>query len=324
MSKLNPTGGFSALLSPDACQTEIDAALWVAHSRTQVPQYLSASDPFFFRQSTTGGKIAFVWDEDQGVADFDETAEQEEIKNVDSRLANTTTKASRKWTKQIPVSDEAFRTDQVGKRQNLGQQIGDAARRTQDKQAILDTYGDAFAGSVNTTPDGQALASNAHVAVQGRTVDNLETGSFTADNLWTAVQSLANQRGQHGDAGSHNFEGLAVPINLFKSAREVMNSTLIPNSAENNVNLFDTDYGTVRIRASIFLDTTYNAATNAATSYHLLGPDHQIMRKVLYGLNTKLIPPENTANDSYIYRAKFHEVCFPGSWTAYVGSTGAA
>lgn len=319
---MNPTGGFSYTLSPDGCQTEIDAALWERVSRTEVPQYLSSSDPFFFKQSTTDGKAAFVWDEDQGVPNFEEKAEQEEFTNVDSRLANTTTKASRKWAVQIPVSDEAFRTDQVGKRQMLGQQIGDAARRTQDQQAILDTYGDAFAGTVNTTPDGQALASNAHVAVQGRTVDNLETGSLTPDNLWTAVQSLANQRGQHGDAASHNFEGLVVPINLFRTAREIMNSTLIPNSAENNVNVFDTDYGQVRIKASIFLGSTYNGATNASTSYHLLGPDHFIMRKVLYGLTTKLIPPENTANDSYVYRAKFHEVAFPGSWTAYVGSNG--
>jgi len=320
---MNPNGGFTGGLSPDAVQTELDAALWESYTRTEVPQYLAASDSFFFHQSSTD-KLAFVWAEDQGIPNFQLTEEQEEILNTDSSVTNATTKASRKFTMQVPVSDEAFRTDQVGKRGMLGKQIGDAARRSQDQQSILDTFGDAFAGSVNTTPDGQAWASNAHVAVQGATVDNLETAALTPDALWTSVQSLANQTGQHGDAGSHNFEGIVVPINLYRTVKEIMNSTLIPNSAENNINVFDTDYGQVNIKASIFLGTTYNTATNAATSYHLLGRNHFNMRKVLYGLNSKLIAPEYTANDSYLYRAKFHEVAFPGSWTAYVGNNGSA
>ena len=49
--------------------------------------------------------------------------------------------------------------------------------------------------------------------------------------------------------------------------------------ARNNGNLcrddFDTDYGTVRIYASIFLGSTHSDATNAATSYHLISRGHQ-------------------------------------------------
>jgi len=86
--------------------------------------------------------------------------------------------------------------------------------------------------------------------------------------------SLANQPAQDGDAGSYVFEGLVVPFLLYKTAKEVMNSTLVANSGENNLNIFDTDYGTVAIRASVFLGSTYNGATNANTSYHVLSTRH--------------------------------------------------
>ncbi len=162
------------------------------------------------------------------------------------------------------------------------------------------------------------------MTLKGFTVDNLETGNLTPDNLWTCTVSLAGQKGQDGDEGSHVFEGLLVPFLLYKTGKEIMNSSLIANSAENNLNIFDTDYGEVTIAASIYLGAASNSNTNANTSYHVLGRNHMITRKVFYGLYTKLIEPEATANDSYILRSKFHEMTFPGSWTAYVGSNGSA
>lgn len=320
---MNPKGGFNTELSPDAVQTEIDAAMYERYSREMQPGYLKATDDYFFNQDTTD-KVAFIWDEDSNVGEFDETGDQEEILNSDSFVGNTKTKRSQKWTKQVPISDEAFRADQIGKREQIGKQIGDRAKLTQDKRTILDTYGDAFAGSINTTPDAQALASNSHLTLTGVTVDNLETAALTPDALWTAVTSLANQKAQDGEAGSHLFSGLVVPFTLYKTAREILGSELLANSGENNLNVFSTDFGDVMLRASIFLGSTYNSATNANTSFHLISTNHMIMRKVFYDLETKLILPEHTANDSYAIRAKFHESHFPGSWTGYLGSNGSA
>jgi len=317
----NPSGGHTGELSPDAVLQRINGVMYEEYSREQQPQYLRATDNFFFKQGETVG-IGFIWDEDSNVGAFQETGEQEEIYNEDTFIGNQTTVRSQKWTKQVPISDEAFRADMVGKRARIGMQVGDRARLTQDKEAIQRTYGDAFAGAEHTTPDGQALASASHITLKGTTVDNLETGSLTADNLWTQVTTLANQYGQDGEAGSHVFEGLLVPFTLYKTAKETMNSQLVPDSAENQLNIFDTDYGTVTIRASIFLGSTYNNATNAATSYHLVSRNHMVCRKSFYDLNTVLIAPEYSDNDSYQLRAKYHEVTFPGSWTGYVGSNG--
>lgn len=191
-----PTGGFTSLLSPDACQTAIDSVAWEQYMREMQPGYLSSRDEFFFKQ-TNDDKMVHVWDEDSNVGSFQQTGEQEEILNSSTRIGNQKTARQVKWTKQVPISFEAFKTDQVGKRNKIGNQIGDRARLTQDKRTILDTYGDAFAGSINTTPDGATLASNSHTTLTGVTVDNLETGALNGpDNLWTLTLSLANQLAQ--------------------------------------------------------------------------------------------------------------------------------
>lgn len=316
-----PTGGFNTSLDADAVLTAIDAALWEEYDRERQPDYLTVRSDMFFKQGSLSN-IGFIWDEYSNVGNFRETGEQEEFTNTDVRIGNTTTKKSVKYAKQIPISDEAFRADNKGLRAQIGNSVGDRARQTQDQVGILNSYGDAFAGSVNTTPDGAAPASNSHTTLTGVTVDNLETGALTPDNLWTAVQSLATQKAQDGEAGSHYFDGLIVPFNLYKTAKEVLDSTLVANGGENNINIFDTVYGTVAISNSIFLTSTYNSASNAATSYHLVSRNHMWMRKVFYGMTTNMVPPEYSANDTYIYRAKFHEVVFPGSYTGYVGSNG--
>lgn len=320
---MNPQGGHTAALSPDAVQTEIDGVAYETYQREQQLGYLSARDSFFFKQSDEPS-LSYTWDEDSNVGGFDETDEQEDIADSDTFIGNTKTKRMQKWTKQVPVSDEAFHADKVGKRQRIGEQMGDRARLTQDKKAILNTYADAIAGSLNTCPDGDAWASNSHTTLKGVNVDNLETAALSADGLWTTVQSLANQKAQDGEAGSYVFEGLLVPFVLFKTARETMNSELVPQSGENAVNIFDTDFGTVRIAASIFLGSTYNSNSNANTTYHVVSSQHMCNRKVHRALYTSLIPPENTKNDSYIYRARFLEAHFMESFSGYVGNQGTA
>lgn len=321
---MNPTGGFNAGLSPDAVKTAIDGAMYEEFTRTMNPGYLSAGNSFFFKQGDTGGKLSFIYDEDSNVGMFDETSEQEDIKNTDSFVGNKTQRDSQKYTKQVPISDEAFRADQIGKREQLGRQIGDRARMTQDFKAITRTYGDIAAGTFFTCPDGQATASNSHTTLKGFTVDNLETGVLTPDNAWTLAVSLAAQKSQDGDPGGHVFEGAVSCLALYKTMKEVLNSTLIANSAENNLNIFDTDYGSVEIAASIYLGSQYNGATNANTQYTFVGRNHQITRKVFYGLTTSMLTPEQSANDSYAMRYKYHEVAFPGTWTAVASSSGSA
>ena len=317
------TGGHTANLSLDDTQTAIDEVMFEEFTRTNVPGYLSAQDAFFFKTDSIDS-MAFIYDEDSNVGEFVETGEQEEVFSTSTRIGNTKTKRVTKYTKQIPISWEAFKTSQKGKGDAIGQQVGDRARVTQDHQAIINTYGDAVAGTINTTGDGDALASDSHTTLLGTNVDNLETGALDADKLWVVVQSLANQRAQDGDPGSHQFEAIVTPFILFKTARETLGSPLVPFSGENQLNIFETDYGQVMLKSSIYLGSTYNSASNANTTYTILGRNHQIRRKVLSGLETSMLEPKYTDNDTYVMRAKFAEAHFPGTWTAVVSSNGTA
>lgn len=316
-------GGFTAELSQDAVQTSIDAVMWEEYDRERQPSYLSAHDEMFFKTSPTA-TLNFIYDEDQNVGMFEEVGEQEDIPTTDSRLDNQTTATVVKYMKSVPISWEAFKADQVGKRERIGKNVGDRARLTQDFNAVLNTYGDAFAGDVSTTPDGDAAASDTHTTITGGNVDNLETGALSPDNLWTLVQTLANEQAQDDEAGSYLFEGLVIPFGLYKTGKEVMNSELLANSAENNLNLFDTAYGTVAIKASIFLGSTYNGATNANTSYHVISRNHSVSRKVFADLNTDLIDPTKSSNDSWEHRSRYAEVSFFGTWAGYAASNGSA
>lgn len=321
---MNPTGGFTTQLSPDACQTAIDVAMYEELEREQQPAYLRATEELFFHNAPVSTEV-FSWDEDSNVGPFEVVGEQQDVPTSNTFVGNTKTARIVKYMKNIPISWEAFNTDQIGKRAQIGKNVGDRARLAQDKNSILNTYGDAFDGNIATTPDGQALASNSHTALLiGTTVDNLETAALAPDALWTCVNSLANQYSQDGEVGSYVFEGLLVPFTLYKTAKEVMNSTLVAQSAENQLNIFDTDYGSVQLKASVFLQSPSNSATNAATSYHLTSRNHMIQRKVLSPLNTDLIDPTKTSNDTWQHRSRFAEVAFPGSWSGYVGCNGSA
>ena len=153
-------GGFTPDLSPDAVSTAIDVVLYENYDRERQPSYLSARDEMFFK---VGGidTWTFIYDEDQNVGMFEEHAPQAEVITTDSRIGNQTTARVVKYMKSIPIAWEAFKADKVGKRDQIGKNVGDRARLTQDFNAVLNTYGDAFAGAVSTTPDGDALNASA-------------------------------------------------------------------------------------------------------------------------------------------------------------------
>jgi len=225
------------------------------------------------------------------------------------------------FKKDLPISRTFMADQQLSAVSKAVQQSAMQWTSTQDRNAFA-VYNNGF--TTQTTIDNVALFSNSHINLNGDTVDNLETGALSADNLWTVVQSLANQKAQDGEAGSYVFEGILTPFVLYRTTKETLDSELIPFSGENQINFFDTVFGTARIAASIFLGSTYNSNSNANTSYHVLSSSHAIQRKVFMGLSTDLIDPTKSANDSWAYRARFLERHFPESWNGYVGSNGTA
>jgi len=317
------SGGHTTLLSVDACQTAIDEALFEKMNIHNAPSYVGV-DSIFFKTSPID-TIAYIWDEDSNVGGFLETSEQEEIKTENTFIGNQKTVRLKKWMKSIPVSAEAFKTDQVGKRASIGGQVGTRMKVTKDRTAMVRTYGDAADGTYFTTPDGATLGSNSHVALKtGGTVDNRDTGALTPDTLWTSFVSLHTQIGQDGEiSGVHSPFAVLTCTTQYKHLKEVLNSDLIADSAENNLNIFETDYGQLAIGQSLYLNSAWDSGTVKATAVHIISEDHHIFRKVLSEVENDLIEPRYSRTDSWEYRSRYLEVAFPATWEGYQLLTGA-
>lgn len=319
---MNPVGGHTTELSPDATQTAIDSVAYEEYNQEGQPAELSPTDAAFFKQERFTSN-AHIWDEYSGIPNTEEHAEQEIVKTIDVFIGNQKVQKVKFFKNDYPISVEAFKTDKGYIRDRIGKDVAMAVKRRQKYLAVIDCYGDAFDGNNFTTPDGDALASNSHTTLRGDTVDNLETGAMSPDNADILARSLESQIGQHGDWGGNVLGGVLTSRNLYKHTKEVFNSTLIADSAENNLNIFDTDYGTVSIKQSPLLGSTFNSGSNANTAYHFVSQNHHIVRRVLVDMELDIVEPKYTATDSWVERARHAEVTYPETHFGYAASTGA-
>ena len=153
---MNPTGGHTTKLSPDATQTAIDAVAYEVYNQAGQPAELEATDATFFKQEDFTSN-AHIWDEYSGIPNIEEAQEQEIVKTVDVFLGNQKTQKVKFFKNDYPISVEAFKTDKGYIRDRIGRDVADAVIRKQKYIAIIDCYGDAFDGNNFTTPDGNSL-----------------------------------------------------------------------------------------------------------------------------------------------------------------------
>ena len=276
----------------------------------------------FFKQEDFTSN-AHIWDEYSGIPNIEEHSEQEIVKTVDVFIGNQKTQKVKFMKNDYPISVEAFKTDKGFIRDRIGKDVAEAVVRKQKYLSIVDAYGDAFDGNNFTTPDGNSPANNAHTTLRGATVDNLETGSMSPDNADTLARSLESMLGQHGDWGGSVLGGVFVPRNIYKKTKEVFNSEKLADTTDNNLNLFETDYGTVAIKQSPLLSSNFNAGSNANTGYHFTAQNHHIVRRTLVGMELEMIEPKFTSTDSHVERVRFAEVTYFETHFGYAASTGA-
>lgn len=303
----------------EVVKTSLDEVLYTEFDREQEPGEVLASDGLFFRQEATD-KGAVQYAEYQGPGDFETHVEEESRKLATVRTDNKTTTNVLNYKNTVPIPDEFFQDDQHGEVEHTIKMFGMRARTSRDKNAFTNTYAGGFGTA--TTPDGDALYSDSHTALDGSTVDNLETGTLTPSNLETVVRSLRLQNAQDGELGGHNAAGLVTPVVLFPDAMEITKSALQANSAENNLNYFSEVYPGMVVGASAYLDSANNTATNADTSYYVVSRNHRISRTVRQDLVTDLVPPTTDLQDRWFYKAGFREVAVPKTWEGTVASNG--
>lgn len=302
----------------------LDEKFFMEFDRQAQPSQVFATDDLFFRQKTEADSGFIQNAEFSGPGDFRRVSRGEEVPVASVRIGNKQTLEINEFDQDIDFTQADLEdSDQYDIKTDAVSEMGVAAQTSRDKFTFEETYGNPFDATNNPTPDGAAFISNSHIALNGDTVDNLETGVLTADSLKTLVRSLRLQPRQGGGLGSYHFDGLLVALNLLETAKEITDSELKTGSGNNDINWVSNTYPGVRLGTSEYLHSDYNSLnTNVNTSYFAVSRRRKVTRAVRVALETGWITAEISRTRTAYYRARFRERAYPGTWSAVAGSDG--
>ena len=301
----------------------LDEIFASAYEMDKQPGEVRADDSLFFRQGDTDW-LVHQYAESMGPGQFRITQEDEEVDDATVRVGNRTTAEVFEFDRDIAIPQRYQESSAAyGMVEQWVYELGIRARTSRDEYAFVYSYADAFSGV--TTPDGAALISNSHTSLAGSTVDNLETGALSADNLATAIASLRVQQAQDGSLGSCHADGLLGPSVLHPTMTVVTDSELKPGVTDNDLNYISKVYPGLVVGASEWLDEDYNTTnSNGDTSYFVVSRMHSVSRVVRVGMDNGYVDPIYDRKRRAFYRARFSERVFAGSWVGIVGSNGTA
>lgn len=230
------------------------------------------------------------------------------------KVANKQTTYPLDFAGSVELSKDWFDDQMHGVWSQVIENFALRARVTQDKNCFS-----AFINGFTTflTPDGSAWFST-HTLINGGTQSNTATGALTPANLNLGIVSLREQKDQGGMILGQSPAYLVVPSALFKHACEIVQSVLLADSGNNNVNVYSSIYD-LRIFSSPQLGA---AAGGSDTAWFLLGRNHGLRRLIRQGIQTNLRDWSYSNNRTYLYQANFRENVFVSDYVASYGSTG--
>lgn len=307
--------------NPEVVKTSLDEVFYTEYDYPVTPGVAQADNALLLRQGTTD-RQAVILAEYEPPGKFEETVEEGEPVIATVRTANKTTYTVQNFKKNLKIPREFYDDDLHQVIENSVRLLGRRARTTQDETALQTVYPDGF--GTTTTPDAAYVWSDSHTALDGTTIDNLETGSMTTDNLETLFKKLIEQKAQDGEIGGHNAAALLVPPALFPDANEFLKSELKANVTDNNLNYFSAIWPGVQIFQSPFVGSAYSSYTNADTAHYLVSRNHGLSRWVREPLYTELISWIYDDYDRWTYKAGYREKVGAATWEGAVASTGAA
>lgn len=286
------------------------------------PGEVRADDALFFRQDTTE-LLAVQYAQSMGPGDFNVTEEDQDVDEATVAVANKTVADVFEFDRDIPIPQRYQEASaHWGTVDSWVNQLGIRGRTSRDKYAMRFSYGDPF---TVTTPDGVALGSNSHIALSGDTVDNLETGAASADNVAIMIKRLRLMKAQDGDLASYHADGLLAGAGLHPTLTVIVGSELKPGVTDNDLNYISKVYPGLQVGASEYLDSDYNTANaNANTTYFAVSRQHKITRAVRVEMQREYVEPMYDRKRRAFYRARFSERTYCGDWGGVVVNSGIA
>ena len=273
----------------------------------------TSRDPLIFKQEKADGDRV-IYDQFMGSGYFGQrTNEEAELAQGNPRVANNVSLNVLDFAQMVDVPRNFMMDNKHAVVKRNVSDMGYKGRLSQDNYAFGQW---ALGFTTVVTNDGTAWFSNSHTAINGSTVDNLETGVFTAGNLETLIVSLGRQVQQDGTLGYHHARLLLLPLNLLKEGTEVLDSELLAGTGNNNINYLSKRYPGLELKFSAFLDD------DSTTAYFLAGNRHSCTRWVREDVHTNYISWEVSKNWVGSYQAGYREVINPISFEATVASNG--
>lgn len=309
MYGLNRDTGANLILVKTALDNLRDDTL----QRENLPGKATALDPIVFTQDSAD-KAAVVTSVLGGGGYFDKnTDDQAAKKTVSKRALAPKTTVIAEFNQNLGITRTFMADQQQSAVARSVRQATQAWSSTRDRNAA-NVYALGF--TTQTVIGGEALFTNTHTNVNGDTVDNLETGVLTNDNLNVVINSLRQQVNNEGVLIGYEPGFLFTPSLLHQTGTQIAKSVLRAGTGNNDLNYWSDVYPGMKVVYSPHLDTT-------STSAYFVGTyGHDIIRFEREAFFTDLVDWKTDINDQYIYKMRAREEVDAITYVGVVGSNG--
>lgn len=296
-------------------QTELDKVFDQEWTFQEGPGYATASTAEIFRQATTD-RASHIEETIKKVGLFPKISESQDVPTETPRVTNKKTTLIADFADGVEMSKNMFDDDQHSTVEMIIRDFATKARATQDSNAF-----GLYRGSFTTTltNDGVAFISASHPLIGGGTESNLVTGALSSATLNDAMVRLAEMKDQSGVVMGNQANALLVPVDLFKKAKEITDSQLESDTADNNINVWRSTFG-YTVWTSPYLGAVNPGGSD--TAWWLLSRNHSVTRIVRQGIETNLRDWTFSNNRTYFYQANFREEVYVSDYVGAVGSLG--
>lgn len=306
-------------------QTELDEVFRQNYEVTLPPSYATAMTAEIFKVTDTT-HAAYIGTIHKGPGLFSKIGEGAIVPSYIAKVGNKWSVTISDFAEGIEISKDLFDDDIHGEWQNQVSELALMARRTQDYNAFK-----IFRGAFTTTlsADGSALIGS-HTLLGGGTTKNeivaadvgAATSVLTTSSFNIAQKRLAEVKSQAGVPLQCVGDVLLVPPALFVSARQIAVSALVPENANNGVNVFAMDYA-IKVYQSVWLGTASPDGAGSDTAWFLMDSKrHAVRRFVRQGIQTALRDWTMSNNRTYYYQANFREEVYAPDYIGLVGAKG--
>lgn len=270
----------------------------------------------FKPQETT--HAAWIQSINKGSGLFPSIGEAQTVPLSTPHVTNKQTTAIATLAQGISISKQLFDDNMHGVWAADVQDFAIQAKNTQDANAFgLFRLGFTTA----LTADGVSIFNSSHPLIGGGTQSNTASGAGSAlspTSLNTALVNLSEQKNQAGVIMGNTPAVLLVPPALWKHAREITDSALIADVANNNINVYRSALG-ITVYMSNWLGSV---AGGSDTAWFLLAKRHGFTRLIRQGIETALTDWRYSSNLTYFYQANFREAYFCADYAGSYGAVG--